>query len=47
MDDVFRENLHFFMIGLGVVCIAAVVAIILFYLRIKANIRKEKQRNPR
>lgn len=42
MDDVLRENLHFFMIGLGVACIAAVAAIILFYLRIKANLKKQQ-----
>jgi len=42
MDEVFRENLHYFMIGLGVLCIAAVGAILLFYLRIKANIKKAK-----
>ncbi|MDH5301678.1 MAG: hypothetical protein OEW58_09975 [Gammaproteobacteria bacterium] len=43
MDEAFRTNLHFFMIGLGVVCIAAVVAIIAFYLRLKANVKKQKQ----
>lgn len=38
----FRENLHFFMIGLGVVGFIVVAAFFLFYFRVKRNINKVK-----
>jgi Na+/melibiose symporter-like transporter len=43
MDDAFRENVHFFMIGLGIVCILGVALLFVFYFRLKQNVKKSKE----
>ena len=44
MDDAFRENIHFFMIGLGIVCILGVALLFVFYFRLKRNVNKAKEK---
>ncbi len=43
MDQAFKENLHFFMIGLGVVLTIVALSIIVLYFMISRNVKKKKQ----
>ncbi|MDH5377848.1 MAG: hypothetical protein OEX00_05975 [Gammaproteobacteria bacterium] len=42
MDQIFKENLHIFMIGLGVACVLVVGLMFAFYLKIKKDVAKKK-----